>query len=257
MTLFYIKKSFFDGWDNLLGLVLFNLGVILILAVGAYLPLLFGESWQATLASVFLAVVLLSLYNGGVAYLAKEMAFYQRPDFRELFVSIRSAFPQSLILGVINASHLLLLTLVVPFYYQLGGVMGLAALSLIFWISVAWWLASQWFYPLMVQLPGKTTVLLKKCFLLLFDNPGFTFFMAIHGTITMLISIVTALLMPGMSSVVMARQGALRLLLYKYNYLEENPEADRKKIPWDALLIEEQELIGRRTLKGMIFPWKE
>jgi hypothetical protein len=43
----------------------------------------------------------------------------------------------------------------------------------------------------------------------------------------------------------------------KYDYLEENPRADRKHIPWETLLREERERVGKRTLKGMIFPWKE
>jgi hypothetical protein len=168
------------------------------------------------------------------------MADYERPDLRELIEGIRRAFPHSLYFGLINAFHLLLLTLVVPFYYQMGGVVGLAALSLIFWVSIAWWLAGQWFFPLLVQLPGDITL-----------------FLALHSGFTFLVSILTALLMPGISSIVMARQGALRLLLLKYDYLEEHPDANRKDIPWDALLVEDRELVGTRTLKGMIFPWKE
>jgi hypothetical protein len=44
--------------------------------------------------------------------------------------------------------------------------------------------------------------------------------------------------------------------MYKYDYLEKNP-GDRRRIPWDALLVEDRERVGKRTLKGMIFPWKE
>jgi len=52
-------------------------------------------------------------------------------------------------------------------------------------------------------------------------------------------------------------QAALKLRLKKYDYLEENPEANRKQIPWDALLIDERNKVGPRTFKGMIFPWKD
>ncbi len=46
--------------------------------------------------------------------------------------------------------------------------------------------------------------------------------------------------------------------IMKYKYIEENHITNaRTKIPWEALLLEENESIGRRTLKGMIFPWKE
>ena len=31
----------------------------------------------------------------------------------------------------------------------------------------------------------------------------------------------------------------------------------RRKIPWDAILIEEREKTGTRSLKSFIFPWKD
>jgi len=43
----------------------------------------------------------------------------------------------------------------------------------------------------------------------------------------------------------------------KYDWLEANPGADRRKIPWDALLIDEREKTGTRSLKNLIFPWKD
>ena len=62
---------------------------------------------------------------------------------------------------------------------------------------------------------------------------------------------------PGPVGVLLYLDEALRLRLLKYDYLEANPEADRKKIPWDALLIDEREKTGDRTLKNFIFPWKD
>jgi len=49
----------------------------------------------------------------------------------------------------------------------------------------------------------------------------------------------------------------VRLRLLKYDWLEAHPDANRKKIPWDELLIEEREKTGTRTLKNLIFPWKD
>ena len=69
--------------------------------------------------------------------------------------------------------------------------------------------------------------------------------------------------------------------MYKYDFLEERQQASadqtsadqegtdegqveqaggkrrRVRIPWDALLAEDREQVGVRTLRGMIFPWKE
>jgi hypothetical protein len=71
------------------------------------------------------------------------------------------------------------------------------------------------------------------------------------------VSFFTALLIPGITVVLLAHQVALKLRLYKYDYLEANTEVNRKNIPWAELLYDEKEKIGTRTIKGMIFPWKE
>ena len=54
----------------------------------------------------------------------------------------------------------------------------------------------------------------------------------------------------------LASQDAMKLLMFKYDYLDENPDADIKHIPWDDLLYDEREKVGPRSLKSMIFPWK-
>jgi len=45
--------------------------------------------------------------------------------------------------------------------------------------------------------------------------------------------------------------------LAKYDWMEANPEANHKKVPWAVLLAEDMERVGPRSLKGMIFPWKD
>jgi hypothetical protein len=54
---------------------------------------------------------------------------------------------------------------------------------------------------------------------------------------------------------------ALRLRLYKYDYLEAHPEIktakERRIIPWDELIQEDKDALGPRSFKSFIFPWKE
>ena len=52
----------------------------------------------------------------------------------------------------------------------------------------------------------------------------------------------------------------IRLLLYKYDWIEVNPglsAKERKNVPWNDLLAKDRKLLGPRTLKGFFFPWKE
>ena len=81
------------------------------------------------------------------------------------------------------------------------------------------------------------------------------------------------LLLPGPASAVLLLTVAFKLRMYKYDFLEEQraassrePEAGYKpprgrrlrvRVPWDALLAEDREQVGVRTVRGMIFPWKE
>jgi hypothetical protein len=75
--------------------------------------------------------------------------------------------------------------------------------------------------------------------------------------ITLVLSVFTAGLLPGLAGIALSADVALRLRLFKYDWLEANPEANRRKVPWDDLLEEDRELVGTRTFKGMFFPWKE
>ena len=69
-------------------------------------------------------------------------------------------------------------------------------------------------------------------------------------------SVFTMGIIPGITGMQLAAEDAIRLMMMKYDYLEENPEADRKHIPWEDILYDEKEKVGPRSLKNMIFPWK-
>jgi hypothetical protein len=98
--------------------------------------------------------------------------------------------------------------------------------------------------------------LLKKMFLLLLDNPLFSFGLFLGSLLILAVSVFTVFLLFGVTTLLLWWNTALKLRLYKYDHLEKHPD-DRRRIPWDALLVEDRERVGKRTLKGMIFPWKE
>ena len=63
-------------------------------------------------------------------------------------------------------------------------------------------------------------------------------------------------LVPGVAGMSLAGQDAVKLLMLKYDYIEDNPDCDRKHLPWADILFDEEEKIGPRSFKNMIFPWK-
>ena len=84
----------------------------------------------------------------------------------------------------------------------------------------------------------------------------FTLFYLVYSIICLALSIFTIGIIPGLTGMQLASQDAMKLLMYKYDYLEENPDANPKHLPWDDLLYDEREKVGPRSLKSMIFPWK-
>ena len=118
----------------------------------------------------------------------------------------------------------------------------------------------QYWWPLNAQIEPKIKKLFKKCFLLFFDNPAFTFFMFIGAVLIIALSILTASMFPGFAGLLLWFQVGLKLRMYKYDYLETlapDQSGKKVKIPWNTLLQEERDRIGHRSLKSMFMPWKE
>ncbi|TVQ24751.1 MAG: hypothetical protein EA383_10135 [Spirochaetaceae bacterium] len=256
---FTIKKAFFDTWDNLLGAALYNLGFVLVAAVpflaldtlmGVAGGLLSILGWAA-------GVLLVFLYLGGLAFVARDMTDYTSVGPKAFWGYIKEAMPVSLVLGGIFLAQAFITSVAVPVYASMGNILGLAALVFLFWASVIWILSSQFVLPVRTRLNAKIGPVLKKSFMVFFDNTGFSLFMAAGIIALTVLSLPLAFLIPGPMGVLIWMQTGFKLRLMKYDYLEEHPDAKRSAIPWDELLYDERERVGSRTLRGMIFPWKE
>ncbi|MCX7788769.1 MAG: hypothetical protein N2442_13860 [Spirochaetes bacterium] len=255
---FTIKKTFFDFWDHLFLVVILNVGFLLLLAVPFLLPpWLYRFGVVPSAISFVVGILLLFLYSGAVSFMMKEVAYYRDPGMTEFIQFLKESWPSSLVFGGIVVCHLFVLMVAFPVYASMKSIFGTIALVLIFWFSVLWFLASLYFFPLRTQVDSNLKKILKKCFLVFFDNTGFTVFLAIGAAILFVLSFLTAFLLPGLTGILLWFQVGFKLRLLKYDYLETHPQVDRRQIPWDSLLTEDRERVGKRTLKGMIFPWKE
>jgi energy-converting hydrogenase Eha subunit C len=253
---FLIKKTFFDMYDNLIAIALLNAGFILVLAFCFYLPWALRTLPVVPFVVLGIGFFLLFAYLGGVSGITREISDFQRPDMHSFAAYLRSSLPSSLILAVINLTLLFLFRTAFPFYSHMDMLIGQIASSLLVWFLIIWILAFQYAFPIQSRLDRSIRKILKKMFLLLLDNPLFTLGLMLTSVLIFLLSLLTAFLLPGIATVLLLTNAGLRLRLYKYDYLEQHPES-RKRIPWEMLLSEDRERVGKRTLKGMIFPWKE
>ncbi len=255
---FFIKKAFFDGWDNLIGMVVLNLGFLAILLGGIYSMTLLGESAGLAMVLIIIALGLFSFYSAGSAHLTWGWAAYERGGWAAFVRGLRISWRHALLFWLLLALDGSLLLFVIPFYLSYGTIVGTLLSVVLFWLFIALSLALLYYWPLFYSMqgdgPAKT---LRKSFVIVADNLFFSLFFAFHQIVTFVISIILAGLAPGMGGILLGQSVALKLLMYKYDWLEEHPDEDRKKVPWDELLWEERESVGHRSLKNMIFPWKD
>lgn len=255
---FFIKKAFFDGWDNLIGMVVLNLIYIALFLGSVSAVQLIGN--MTSLAYVLLLVIVFvgSLCMGAVANATYEWSDYKSSTFAAFKEGFVRNIRHSLLYFIIQLFQFALLTIVLPFYLANSQIMTVVISVILIWVEVILLLALPYYFPLMCRLPGDRPLkTLKKCFIVFIDNLGFSIFFGIYNLICIVLTVFTFGMIPGVAGMQLARQDAIKLLMMKYDYLEEKGEdADRKHIPWDELLYDEREKVGPRSFKNMIFPWK-
>jgi len=254
---FFLKKSFFDGWDHLFTLVLLNGVFIAIAALGMVLPSALGLSGLPAFLPQAVALLALCVWWAACVRALVSVADFGSVKPADMLAALGPSVVPGLQMGAVLVLALALLSIGIPFYLTNGGVVGALAAGVLFWCAATLALALQWYLPLRARLGGGFRKNLRKSMVLFFDNPGFSIFLFAYTLLTLVLSFFLAFMAPGPAGAALGLDVALRLRLRKYDWLEANPGANRKAVPWKELLEEDAELVGTRTLKGMIFPWKE
>jgi hypothetical protein len=257
MFFFLIKKSFFDLWDNMFRVALLNIGFIASAAIPILVPPLLTGIPVFQFAVLALGILWCCVYLAAAALVIPRISNYGGFGFKDFFENIKTAIPIGLVFGGALLLLFLVATTAIPFYSQINSIAGILFAALIFWTLIAACLSLQFFLVIRGRLDKKIFKSLKKSFIIFVDNPGFACYVLFCSIIQLALSVFLAFLIPGPAGILLFQDEALRLRLFKYDYLEENPDADRKKIPWDALLIDDRDKTGTRTLRNFIFPWKE
>jgi hypothetical protein len=257
---FLIKKTFFDLWDNLFKVALLNLGFIASLAIPVFIPGLLVSVPPLSMAVMLIGILWCGVYLAAAATAIKRISDYSSFGFGDILQGLKDTWPTGIAMGIAIFVAWLLATMIIPFYLSIPSMIGLLLAAVIFWTMAVGVVSLQFFFPIRARLDTKLSKVFKKCFIFFFDNPGFCIFSFIHNLVILVISGFLAFLFPGPAGVLLFLDEALRLRLLKYDWIEANAPAtpkERRKIPWDALLIDERERTGTRSLKSFIFPWKD
>jgi hypothetical protein len=259
---FLVKKTFFDLWDNLFRAALINLGFIASLAVPVFLPGLLAAFPPLSLMVLVAGILWCFVYLAAAALSLRAVSDYGAFGFGDFVRNLKAGWPAGILMGVLVFILWALVWVVIPFYLAMNSLIGLLLAAVIFWTLVVAALAFQFFFPIRARLDAKLFKVVKKCFIIFFDNPGLCIFSFFYNLLALGLSVFLAFLFPGPAGLLLYLDEALRLRLLKYDWLEANPAAGnegkrRRKIPWDAILIDERERTGTRSFRNFIFPWKD
>jgi uncharacterized membrane protein YesL len=263
MILFHIKKSFFDGWDNMFGLFLGN--ILMAAAIGGEALLawaMLANRGGVPLSLVELVIlgagfVLLSVVTGAVAWFVNRMADFSRAGLKDLLEGLKRTAGRSALFGLLSFTLITVLAVGLVFYMVRSDILSQLAFGLLVWTSAFLILALQHFFPVMVRLDGRFRKILRKCFMLALDNLGYSIYLLVWHLLGAVVTIFTAGLVPGAAGILLSGCVGMRLRVYKYDWLEANPGAKRSALPWDELIKADEQLLGPRSLRGMFFPWKD
>lgn len=268
MLVFMFKKSFCDGWDNLLSVIITN---VLFLFSG--LGLFYGFATLAKLENPYILVafgifssIVFSIIIFAYGDTAANIANFNGIRFLDFFKAIPGVLKDATLFGLLCSGIAILSFISITYYWseeflQQSSLLGIFLGALILWIDVFVILSLQWFVAIRSLMHNPFKKCLKKCFIIFFDNTAFCVFMGLYNIISIALSILFIGFLPSVAGMSISQTNALRLRLYKYDYLEEHPELqtkrERRQIPWEELIYDDKEALGPRTWRNFLFPWKE
>jgi len=257
MNGFILKKSFFDFWDNLFKVILMNAGYTLIFLIFGSLSFLLKFNFYAFISVFLIGAAFLFIYSGAVSLTAWDIINHKEMSFSDFFRYIKDSWKTSLLFFALFAVYIFIMISSLPFYISMKNIFGVICASLLFWLGLAFVLMFQYVFPVYSQLDKSFKKSVKKSFLILMDNPLFSIYLFLVSCVLFIISFFTGFLIPGVGYIMIWVNTGLKIKLYKYDYLEKYPDTPRNKIPYKDLYKEDDDLIGKRSLKNLIFPWRD
>ncbi|MBP5402889.1 MAG: hypothetical protein J6Y36_07010 [Treponema sp.] len=281
MILFLLKKNFFDSWENIINLLIPNLVIDVFFALGVfgYVKCGFPFSYLA-LGLVFTGVTLTVVFAGCFGKNALSVANFGTATVGNYFSNIGQSFKDFFMFGMLAALVVLSAFTGLPLYMGINGFIGFVFFTMLSIFIFIMALGLQWFVALKIILGGDFKKTLRKCFEILFDNFGFSVFMLFYVWWPFIVCFVllnvtgnlfsfpgvlgacvaVTVFLPGFSGGVLSYVNALRLRLYKYDWLEQHKDlkkaGTRKNIPWEALIKEDRDTLGKKSIRSLITPWK-
>lgn len=264
---FFLKKNFCDIWDNLFHTIVVNLmnGVVfgiacLIIFMTSYVP--GGEVALNVLSylAILVSCILISIFTFAEGENALKAVSYESPKFSLLFKNIVPCIKDGALFGVFVTILICVAFTSIPYYLGQGSLLGIFMMAVVFWIELISILSLQWFLPIRSIMHNNFLKCLKKCYIIFMDNIFFTIGVGLVNVVNLFVTVFSLGILNGPATMAITTSEALRLRLYKYDWLEVNPDLTKEQradVPWKELLENDRNILGPRGWKSFIFPWKE
>jgi len=257
MLKFFFRKALYDLWDNILPMLPLNAAYVAMGMAAWFGPgILFPK---ASLGAVFAWNaawwILGCVWSGGVSSLLAKAVDGGRPPLRKVFAEALRAAPTSALYGILMMVAAGIAVVSAPFYANVEGFFGVIAAAIALWLAFMLLVASVWYFPLRSRLGDGPFAALKKAFILFFANTSFSLLILALSAGFLALSMPLGFLVPGFAGTLALQNVALRVLMLKYDWIEANPEAAERRLPWDEILKDEKESLGKRGARSFILPW--
>ena len=260
---FLLKKNFCDGWDNLLSVIITNviflfvgLGLVALNAVFAK-----AENDLLLVLGFIISFIIVSIVIFAYGDTAAAIADFRGIHYADFFKAIPGVLKDASLFGIMCAAIVIVSGYSTRYYFKQQTMLSFMMGAAICWIDLFILLSLQWFVPLRSNMHNNFRKCLRKCFIVFFDNTGFSILTALYTLVLLILSVLFVGFLPSVAGIEIAKANALRIRLYKYDYLEEHPELktkrERSRIPWEELIYDDREALGPRKLRSFLFPWKD
>lgn len=267
---FFLKKNFADGWDNIFYLCITNLFSMAVLGLEIlFLGFGFADELGAFLKNVvfiFLGGLFMTV-NFAHGVNAAKIANFDKGTFGSFFRAFTYVWKIGFGFGAFLTISGLIIQFGIEYYLGFKNMVGFFLVAIILWFTLISVISLQWFIPFYFLQGDKNGFkkCLKKSFMIFFDNPIYSILFFFYNIFLLAVSSISFFLIPGFAGITVSTTNALRLLLKKYDWLEEMEAKEpgfesnkkrRKNVPWKDLIADDVEELGPRNFLSYIFPWR-
>lgn len=265
---FFFKKNGYDGWDNVMFIIIPNLILDAVLLIGGALMYFLRDYLSVWIVVSVVLVAVYSLFSLAWAENCREIAENELMELKEFFKRLKGCIPDALRYAAVLVAWGFFTAFGIIFFLFPGSTgitfAGMLAASVWCWVAFTIFQALSWYPAIRAMLHNPFAKALKKCFILFFDNIWVSLVVSFYNLFLFVLSVIMLGIAPGMAGITLSRVNAFRLLLKKYDYIEEldkkgepkNSRA-RRKIPWKEILAQDIENTTTRSLKSILMPRKE